>query len=186
MEFSREHLKFEKEWGTLQVPSDTLHQIREIVRGIRENKSAYRALFCGPQGSGKTLAASLLGKETGNEVYRIDLSTVTSKYIEETEKNLSKVFSQAENKNWILYFDEADDLFSGRSDIHDAHDNYANQEVAFLLQRIESYNGLVIVASNCRRNIDEDFAKRFQAVINFPKPLPDDRHKIWIKAMPPG
>jgi SpoVK/Ycf46/Vps4 family AAA+-type ATPase len=185
MEFSGEHLVTEKEWGTLQVPSDTLHQIRKIVRGIRKNKSGYRALFCGPQGSGKTLAASLLGKETGNEVYRIDLSMVISKYIEETEKNLSKVFSQAENKNWILYFDEADDLFGKRSDIHDAHDNYANQEVAFLLRRIESYNGLVIVAINSHRNIDEAFAKRFQSIVNFPMPRPEDRYKIWIKSMHP-
>ena len=126
-------------------------------------KPGYRALFHGPPGTGKTLTATLLGKHTGRPVFRIDLSRVVSKYIGETEKNLSRLFDKAEHKDWILFFDEADALFGKRTEIRDAHDKYANQEVAYLLQRIESYAGLVILATNQRGNIDEAFLRRFQA-----------------------
>jgi SpoVK/Ycf46/Vps4 family AAA+-type ATPase len=148
-------------------------------------KSGHRALFYGPPGTGKTLTASLLGKYTGKDVFRIDLSRVVSKYIGETEKNLSKLFDKAEHKNWILFFDEADALFGKRTDIRDAHDKYANQEVAYLLQRIEGYNGLVILATNQRGNIDDAFARRFQSIIHFPMPRPEERYQIWCKAFPP-
>jgi SpoVK/Ycf46/Vps4 family AAA+-type ATPase len=148
-------------------------------------KPGYRALFYGPPGTGKTLTATLLGKYTGKEVFRIDLSRVISKYIGETEKNLSKLFDKAENKNWLLFFDEADALFGKRTGIRDAHDKYANQEVAYLLQRIEGYNGLVILASNQRNNIDDAFIRRFQAIIHFPMPRPEERLMIWQKAFPP-
>jgi SpoVK/Ycf46/Vps4 family AAA+-type ATPase len=147
-------------------------------------KSGYLALFYGPSGTGKTLTATLLGKYTGKDVFRIDLSRVVSKYIGETEKNLAKLFDKAEHKNWILFFDEADALFGKRTDIRDAHDKYANQEVAYLLQRIESYNGLVILATNQRGNIDDAFARRFQTIIHFPVPRPDERYQIWCKAFP--
>ncbi|MCL7419576.1 MAG: AAA family ATPase [Methylobacter sp.] len=133
----------------------------------------------------KTLTATLLGKQAGKDVFRIDLSRVVSKYIGETEKNLSRLFDKAENKNWILFFDEADALFGKRTDIRDAHDKYANQEVAYLLQRIESYNGLVILATNQRANIDEAFVRRFQTIIHFPMPRPEERYEIWQKTFPP-
>ncbi len=198
MEFPAEYIETEMEWNDLVLPSGTLQQIREIDNWITHNdtllnewgmkkkiKPGYRALFYGPPGTGKTLTASLLGKQTGKDVFRIDLSRVVSKYIGETEKNLSRLFEKAENKNWILFFDEADALFGKRTEIHDAHDKYANQEVAYLLQRIENYNGLVILASNRRSNIDEAFARRFQVIIHFPMPKADERHKIWMKTLPP-
>jgi SpoVK/Ycf46/Vps4 family AAA+-type ATPase len=125
-----------------------------------------------------------LGKHTGKDVFRIDLSRVISKYIGETEKNLSRLFDKAENKNWILFFDEADALFGKRTDIRDAHDKYANQEVAYLLQRIESFDGLVILASNQRGNIDDAFIRRFQSIIHFPMPQPLERLEIWKKVFP--
>ncbi len=197
MEFPAEHLETEMEWDDLVLPTTTLQQIREIENWITHNdtllhewgmkkkiKPGYRALFYGPPGTGKTLTASLLGKQTGKDVFRIDLSRVVSKYIGETEKNLSRLFDKAENKNWILFFDEADALFGKRTEIRDAHDKYANQEVAYLLQRIESYNGLVILASNQRSNIDEAFTRRFQTIIHFPIPRAEERHKIWLKTVP--
>jgi SpoVK/Ycf46/Vps4 family AAA+-type ATPase len=147
-------------------------------------KPGYRALFYGPPGTGKTLTATLLGKYTDKDVFRIDLSRVVSKYIGETEKNLSRLFDKAENKNWILFFDEADALFGKRTDIRDAHDKYANQEVSYLLQRIEGYNGLVILATNQRSNIDDAFIRRFQTIINFPMPRPEERFEIWTKTIP--
>jgi len=109
---------------------------------------------------------------------------VVSKYIGETEKNLSRLFDKAENKNWILFFDEADALFSKRTDVRDAHDKYANQEVAYLLQRIEGYNGLVILASNQRANIDDAFVRRLQAIIPFPIPQQEERYEIWRRIFP--
>jgi SpoVK/Ycf46/Vps4 family AAA+-type ATPase len=148
-------------------------------------------LFYGPPGTGKTLTASLLGKMFNLDVYRIDLSMVISKYIGETEKNLEKVFKRAENKNWILFFDEADALFGKRTNITDSHDKYANQEIAYLMQRLEDYPGLVIMASNMRNNVDEAFTRRLQSVIYFQKPQPKERLKIWTHAFseesqPPG
>lgn len=142
-------------------------------------KPGYRALFYGPPGSGKTFTATLLGQTTGKDVYCVDLSMVVSKYIGETEKNLSKVFEMAENKNWILFFDEADSLFGKRTSVKDSHDRYANQEVAYLLQRIEGYNGLVILSTNLKTNIDDAFMRRFQSVIRFPMPDPVQRERLW-------
>jgi SpoVK/Ycf46/Vps4 family AAA+-type ATPase len=197
MEFPAEHLQTEMAWEDLVLHPNTLLQIREIENWIKHNdtllydwgmkkkiKPGYRVLFYGPPGTGKTLTATLLGKYTGKAVFRIDLSRVVSKYIGETEKNLSRLFDKAEHKNWILFFDEADALFGKRTDIHDAHDKYANQEVAYLLQRIETYNGLVILASNQRANIDDAFVRRFQAIIHFPLPRPEERCEIWRKTVP--
>jgi len=147
-------------------------------------KPGYRALFHGPPGTGKTLAATILGKNTGRDVFRIDLSMVVSKFIGETEKNLSQLFSRAQNKEWILFFDEADALFGKRTSVRDAHDKYANQEVAYLLQRIENHDGLVILASNFKSNIDEAFIRRFQSVIYFPPPTPEERFLLWKKTLP--
>jgi SpoVK/Ycf46/Vps4 family AAA+-type ATPase len=131
-------------------------------------RPGYRALFHGPPGTGKTLTAALLGKATKRDVYRVDLSTVVSKYIGETEKNLANLFDQARNRDWILFFDEADALFGKRTNVKDAHDRYANQEISYLLQRVEDFDGLVILASNFRANIDEAFLRR----------------RIWTCALP--
>jgi hypothetical protein len=197
IDFPAEYIETEMEWDDLVLHPKTLHQIKEIEHWItyhntllhdwgmkKRIKPGYRALFYGPPGTGKTLTATLLGKYTGKEVFRIDLSRVVSKYIGETEKNLSHLFDKAADKNWILFFDEADALFGKRTDIRDAHDKYANQEVAYLLQRIESYEGLVILATNQRGNIDDAFTRRFQAVIHFPMPGAGEREEIWLKAFP--
>lgn len=197
MDFPAEYVETQMEWDDLVLQPSTLLQIHEIEHWITHNetllhdwgmknriKPGYRALFYGPPGTGKTLTATLLGKHTGKEVFRIDLSRVVSKYIGETEKNLSRLFDKAGNKNWIVFFDEADALFGKRTDIRDAHDKYANQEVAYLLQRIEGYNGLVILATNQRGNIDDAFVRRFQTIIHFPMPRPQERYDIWRKAIP--
>lgn len=142
-------------------------------------KPGFRGLFYGPPGTGKTLTASLLGKKNDLDVYRIDLSMVVSKYIGETEKNLSNVFDQAINKNWILFFDEADALFGKRTQTSSSNDRYANQEISYLLQRIEDFPGMIILATNFETNIDEAFARRFQAMIYFSLPGPEERLKLW-------
>lgn len=127
-----------------------------------------KILFIGAPGTGKKTMASLIGQQLGTDVYKIDLSMVVSKYIGETEKNLELIFARAEDKGWILFFDEADALFGKRTNVRDAHDRYANQEVAYLLQKIEDYNGIVILATNMKNNIDEAFTRRFQTVVRFP------------------
>ena len=128
----------------------------------------------------------LLGKDTGKLVFRVDLSMVVSKYIGETEKNLSRIFDAAERLNVILFFDEADALFGKRTEVKDAHDRYANMETSYLLQRIEEYNGLVILASNLKSNIDDAFARRFQAVVHFTIPNPEQRMQIWQNTFSPS
>jgi hypothetical protein len=196
-DFPAEYIETAMVWDDLVLNPATLAQIREIENWIKHSdtllnewgmrkriKPGYRALFYGPPGTGKTLTAMLLGKYTAKDVFRVDLSRVMSKYIGETEKNLSRLFDKAENKDWILFFDEADALFAKRTDIRDAHDKYANQEVAYLLQRIESHNGLVILASNQRANIDDAFVRRMQAIIPFPMPRPEERYEIWRRTFP--
>jgi SpoVK/Ycf46/Vps4 family AAA+-type ATPase len=126
----------------------------------------------------------MLGKVTGREVYRIDLSLVVSKFIGETEKNLELIFARAENKDWILFFDEADALFGKRTNIRDAHDKYANQEASYLLQRIEDYDGLVVLATNMKNNIDDSFLRRFDSDLKFSMPGMEDRRKIWKNSFP--
>lgn len=183
------------DWNDLVVDDFTAKQLDEIRIWLhhghtllenwkmgRKLKPGYKALFYGPPGTGKTLTASLFGKLYNLDVYRIDLSMVISKYIGETEKNLEKVFKKAENKNWILFFDEADALFGKRSDISNSHDKFANQEIAYLLTRLEDYPNLVILASNMRQNMDEGFTRRLQSVIHFQKPQPRERLKIWTNA----
>ena len=197
--FPADLLETELEWDDLVLHGDTLEQIKELEDWVRHGetlmddwgmrgklKPGYRALFHGPPGTGKTLTASLLGKYTGRDVYRIDLSSVVSKFIGETEKNLATLFSKAENKHWILFFDEADALFGKRTNVKDAHDKYANQEVSYLLQRVEHYNGLVILATNIKSNIDEAFSRRFQSIIYFPVPGVKERFLLWQKAFPEG
>jgi hypothetical protein len=142
-------------------------------------KPGYRSLFYGPSGTGKTLTATLIGAEFGVDVYRIDLSMIVSKYIGETEKNLANVFDQAQHKNWILFFDEADALFGKRTQTSSSNDRHANQEISYLLQRVEDYPGIVILATNLKANIDEAFARRFQSLVYFPLPDVSQRHRLW-------
>jgi hypothetical protein len=147
-------------------------------------RKGFRVLFYGPPGTGKTLTAGVLGNETKKDVYKIDLSMVVSKYIGETEKNLELLFARAEDKNWILFFDEADAIFGKRTSVRDAHDKYANQEVSYLLQRIEDYNGLVILATNMKNNIDDAFIRRFNDIVKFTIPNEEERKEIWEKSFP--
>lgn len=196
-DFPAQRIEVTLDWEDLILNQQTRSDLDEIESWIEYGdqllgewgmkkylKPGYRALFFGPSGTGKTLAASLLGKQTHRDVYRIDLSMIVSKFIGETEKNLARIFDQAEDKDWILFFDEADALFGKRTSVKDAHDRYANQEVSYLLQRVEGFNGLVILASNFRNNIDEAFLRRFQSVIYFPKPSPEERMRLWGKMMP--
>ncbi|MCU0370726.1 MAG: ATP-binding protein [Bacteroidales bacterium] len=197
MDFPADLITTELEENDLVLDANTKKQIMELQNWIKHQdtlmnqwnmkrwiKPGYRVLFHGPPGTGKTLTAMILGKNTGRDVFRVDLSMVVSKYIGETEKNLSQLFNRAQNKDWLLFFDEADALFSKRTSVRDAHDKYANQEVAYLLQRIESHNGLVILASNFKSNIDEAFIRRFQSVIYFPLPSAEERLLLWKKVLP--
>ena len=147
-------------------------------------KPGYRTLFYGPPGTGKTLAATLLGKRNAMDVYRVDLSMIVSKYIGETEKNLARIFDMAENRRWILFFDEADALFGKRTSTQTSNDRHANQEVAYLLQRIEDFPGMVVLATNLRSNIDEAFSRRFQSIVYFPMPDEETRYELWEKMLP--
>ena len=188
-------------WGDIVLPEEELGVLHEIVGTIRGrarvldewglNKKlvpnpGIAVLFAGPPGTGKTLAAQVMAAELGMDLYRIDLSTVVSKYIGETEKNLERIFSQAANSNTILFFDEADAIFGKRSDVKDAHDRYANIEVSYLLQRIESYDGVAILASNLRSNLDDAFIRRLQFIVDFPFPDETQRLQIWNVLFPPG
>ncbi len=143
-----------------------------------------KVLFAGESGTGKTMAAEVLGAELGLELFRVDLSTIVSKYIGETEKNLDRIFEAATGSNAILFFDEADALFGKRSEVSDAHDRYANIEVAYLLQKMEGYPGAVILATNFRQNIDDAFVRRLDFVIDFPFPEAEDRKLIWRLLLP--
>lgn len=164
---------------------DQIDQLRSWLKqpgnfsSAKNIKTGYRVLFYGPAGTGKSLSAALLAKELGLELYKVDLSHIISKYIGETEKNLAKLFDEAERSNWVLFFDEADALFGKRTDVKDSHDKYANQEVSYLLQRIEDYQGLLILAPNMKSNLDHPFIRRFQSVIHFPLPTPAERKRIW-------
>ena len=179
-------------WNDLVLHPATRVQIEEISTWIQHGdtlmndwgmasklRPGYRSLFHGPPGTGKTMTACLLGKSTGRDVYKIELSQIVSKYIGETEKNLARVFDQAQHKGWILFFDEADALFGKRSQTKDAHDRYANQEVSYLLQRIETFDGIAILSSNFKENMDTAFTRRFESIIYFPIPRPEDRLRIW-------
>lgn len=190
--FPAKEITTEMEWSDLIVGQSVLDDLLEIRDWLLHSKrileewklgknlkSGFRALFYGPPGTGKTLAATLIGKATNRPVFRVDLSLVVSKYIGETEKNLGKLFDEAENKAWILFFDEADALFGKRTQTKGANDRYANQEVAYLLQRIENFSGLVILATNIQTNIDEAFSRRFQSMVYFPKPEFEQRKQLW-------
>ncbi len=197
MHFPAQHLETPLLWDDLVLNQSTRRQIAELEHWVsynkvlmddwgmqRQLKPGYRALFHGPPGTGKTLTATLLGKYTNKPVFRIDLSMIVSKFIGETEKNLSQLFARAENKDWILFFDEADALFGKRTNVKDSHDKYANQEASYLLQRVEQHDGLVILATNFKNNIDEAFMRRFQSVVHFPMPNADERYRMWKNLFP--
>ncbi len=143
-----------------------------------------KVLFAGESGTGKTMAAQVLAADLGLDLFRVDLATVVSKYIGETEKNLERIFTAADGSNAIVFFDEADALFGKRSEVSDSHDRYANIEVAYLLQRMDAYPGAVILATNFRRNIDDAFIRRLDFVVDFPFPDADDRTKLWRLLLP--
>ena len=192
MHFPAKLITTNLQWEDLVLGEETLDDIDQLLTwiecsdvvlddfGLRKNlKRGYRALFYGPPGTGKTLTATLIGAKVGMDVYRVDLSQVISKYIGETEKNLSNIFDQAEHRNWILFFDEADSLFGARTQTNSSNDRAANQEISYLLQRVEDFPGIVILASNLKSNIDEAFSRRFQNAIYFPLPDPEERLKLW-------
>lgn len=186
-------------WSDIVLPETQLLQLREIVAHVRRAQVIFEewgfarkfsygkgvtALFEGLSGTGKTMAAGIIGAALSLDLYRIDLSSVVSKYIGETEKNLERIFTEAQDSSAILFFDEADALFGKRSEVKDAHDRYANIETAYLLQRIEEYSGIVILASNMKQNVDEAFVRRMRFIIHFPFPSEEDRARIWQKAFP--
>ena len=195
--FPARRMETQQDWDDLVLDPQTLAEVKRLEAWLkhgdtlikdwgmrRKIKPGFRALFYGPPGTGKSLAASLLGKSNDRDVYSVDLSMVVSKFIGETEKNLSNLFAKAENKNWILFFDEADALFGKRTEVKDSHDRYANQEVSYLLQRLESFPGLAIVALSLKGNIDGAFIRRFQSIVHFPMPGARQRLMLWQKAFP--
>jgi SpoVK/Ycf46/Vps4 family AAA+-type ATPase len=181
-------------WKDIVLPADSLAQLGEMCQRVAQSYrvlgewgfgaklstgKGVNALFAGPSGTGKTMAAGILANELGLDLYKIDLSQVVSKYIGETEKNLDSIFTGAENSNIILFFDEADALFGKRSEVRDSHDRYANIEISYLLQKMEDYEGVAILATNLRQNLDEAFVRRLAFSIQFPFPDEADRRRIW-------
>lgn len=187
-------------WDDIVLPEDTRGQLREMVNTVRQRPTVYgdwgfdrklalgkglSALFAGESGTGKTMAADIMAGELGLDLYKVDLSTLVSKYIGETEKNLDRIFTEAATSNAILFFDEADAIFGKRSEVKDSHDRYANIEISYLLQRMEAYDGVVILATNLRANLDEAFTRRLHFAIEFPFPEVADREQIWRVNFPP-
>ncbi len=187
------------EWGDIILPADRVQQLREICNSLKYRSVVYEdwgfgrklalgkglnVLFAGPPGTGKTMAADIIAGELGLDLYKTDLSMIVSKYIGETEKSLSRIFSEAETSNAILFFDEADALFGKRSEVRDSHDRYANIETNYLLQKLEEHEGVVILATNFRKNMDEAFVRRIHFTIDFPFPDEVDRSRIWETIWP--
>jgi hypothetical protein len=180
------------DWSDMIFSSGTALLIEEVKQWLTHYKTVladdafgkrlgtgYKVLLFGPPGNGKSVTAALLGQFAGKEVLRIDLSMVVSKYIGETEKNLKSIFDRAERTGAILFFDEADSLFGKRTGVKDAHDRYANQEVNYLLQRLEAFSGIVFLATNFKNNLDEAFTRRFQTIVCFPMPEKNERLRMW-------
>ena len=191
-DFPAKRLTTKLDWDDLVLPRDIRHQLGHVTAWLKNRDQilgdwglgrqfgrGFKALFYGPPGTGKTLTATLLGKRTDLDVYRIDLSMVVSKYIGETEKNLGLIFDMAAEREWILFFDEADALFGERTATSSSNDRYANQEVSYLLQRIEECESLVILATNLRSNIDDAFFRRFQISVGFTRPDKALREVLW-------
>jgi ATP-dependent 26S proteasome regulatory subunit len=186
-------------WNDITLPTRAMAQLQEVCGQVRHRRKVYNdwgfaetaslgkgltVLFYGQSGVGKTMAVEIIANELQLEAFKIDLSTIVSKYIGETEKNLSRIFKEAESSNAILFFDEADALFGKRSEVKDAHDRYANIEINYLLQRMEEFEGLAILATNLRKNIDEGFFRRMRVVVEFPFPEAAHRYRIWQQHLP--
>jgi ATP-dependent 26S proteasome regulatory subunit len=189
------------DWQDIILPRDQRELLNEMINTVRTRSQVLEtwglgrklvasqgvtALFAGPPGTGKTMAAEVIARELRLDLYKIDLSSVVSKYIGETEKNLERIFDEAAASNAILFFDEADALFGKRSEVRDSHDRYANIEISYLLQRMEAYDGVTILATNLRSNLDEAFTRRLQFAVDFPFPDENDRLRIWQALFPPG
>lgn len=177
-------------WKDIVLPEDTLAQLREICQRVAHQhqvvgdwgfgkRLALGALFVGPAGTGKTMAAEVIANELQLDLYKVDLSSVVSKYIGETEKNLDRIFKVAENSDVILLLDEGDSLFGKRSEVRDSHDRYANSEISYLLQKMEQYKGVVILATNLRQDLDDAFVRRLAFAVHFPFPDEASRRRIW-------
>ncbi len=192
-------LSVQRTWNDLVLPPDVALQLREFARQVKHRARVYGewgfdrklsagkgtiAMFTGNSGTGKTLSAEVMAHELGLDLFRVDLSSVISKYIGETEKNLDRVFQDAQDSNAILFFDEADALFGKRSEVKDAHDRYANIEINYLLQRVEEYEGVIILATNLSKNIDQAFLRRLHFAIEFPFPDEPYRKQIWERIFP--
>jgi SpoVK/Ycf46/Vps4 family AAA+-type ATPase len=186
-------------WDDLILPPEQMQMLREICNSVKYRTLIYdewgfdgklalgkgvNVFFAGLPGTGKTMSAGIIAGELGLALYKIDLSSVVSKYIGETEKNLSSIFDEAQTSNAILFFDEADALFGKRSEVRDSHDRYANIEVSYLLQRVEEYQGVVILATNLRKNMDDAFVRRMHFSIEFPFPNKKERRRIWEQIFP--
>ncbi|HET9058757.1 MAG TPA: ATP-binding protein [Acidimicrobiales bacterium] len=191
-------VKPERSWEDLVLPAEDLEAVRELVARYRHRNTVYGpwgyrplpsagiiGMFSGPSGTGKTLAAEVIAHSVGCDLFKLDLSSVVSKYIGETEKNLEAIFQAAETGEAVLFFDEADAIFGKRSEVKDAHDRYANVEVAYLLQRLERHDGLVLLATNLAQNIDPAFERRIHVHVPFRLPQAPERSKLWAKAFPP-
>jgi len=193
-DFPATRIETKMNWEDLVLNHNTVQDLNEVRAWLRQYKqmmthpvfgkesAGYKCLFHGEPGTGKTLSVKLLGKEIGTEVYRIDLSKIVSKYIGETEKNLYKIFEMAKHRDWILFFDEGDALFGKRSDAKSSNDRYANQETAFLLQKMEEHTGILLLATNIRANLDKAFLRRFQSEVYFGIPDENARLTLWQKA----
>ena len=186
-------------WDDIVLPADRMRRLQEIHDRIRHRSTVHETwgfggkvagshglgvLFTGPPGTGKTMAAGVLAGTLGLDLYKIDLSTMVSKYIGETEKNLSRVFEEAEKGEAVLFFDEADALFGKRTQVRDAHDRYANLETSYLLQKMEEHEGVVVLATNLSKNMDDAFVRRLQFTVDFPVPEAADRLRIWTRIWP--
>jgi len=186
-------------WNDIILPKDQKEQLIEICNQVKYRQIVYNdwgfgqklvrgkglnVLFSGPSGTGKTMAAEIMGNELGIDVYKIDLSSIVSKYIGETEKNLDRIFQEGTKANAIIFFDEADSLFGKRSEVRDSHDRYANIEISYLLQKMEDYDGVIILATNLRKNMDDAFARRMHFAVEFPMPGEPDRYRIWTSMFP--
>jgi hypothetical protein len=184
----------------LMLPARQSRQVREFIAAVRSltavhyewgtarawNESGLSALFSGPPGTGKTMAAEAIAQAVGMPLFRIDLSQVVNKYIGETEKNLARLFDAADAAEIVLFFDEADALFGRRTEVKDAHDRYANLEISYLLERMERFKGVAILATNRKKDLDEAFLRRLRCVVDFPLPGPEERLRIWSSVIPAG
>jgi SpoVK/Ycf46/Vps4 family AAA+-type ATPase len=199
MDYLAQRLDTRVNWNDLVLPDEQIRLLQQIADQVKLRHKVYEtwgfakkmnrglgisALFAGESGTGKTMAAEVIANTLRLNLYRIDLSAVVSKYIGETEKNLRRLFDAAEDGGAILFFDEADALFGKRQEVKDSHDRYANIEIDYLLQRMEAYRGLAILATNMKSALDTAFLRRLRFVVNFPFPGPAERKRIWQQVFP--